>query len=123
MRPLWVVVFLALPAIASAGPVETWECVDGSDYEWKNILAVATVDSGRTSGTITVAGVTHRTAFHVEGFMRRWDFGERQGGGYRYSFQMQPDGTALYYDFRDAEQLSRASVVMECRQTGSKKRD
>ena len=97
-------------------PVEVWECRKFLDDNWKSILAKATVDSGRASGTITVAGVTWYTDYQVQGFNRRWDFGPKDHPT-RYAFVIKPDGTGLYYDFETEEHLTTASIVMECRQT------
>lgn len=103
-------------AQAKAKPVEKWECRDYIADNWKNILVRATVDSGRTTGTITVAGVENKTHFEVEGFNRRWDWGSSPSGGYRFSFVITPDGTGRYYDFGDATHLEKAQDVMKCRQ-------
>ncbi len=79
-------------------------------------------------GQVSVAGVTHKAHFHIEGLNRRWDFGtdlledrledrlEDLGKGwdledfgkvledlsktiYTFSFIIQPDGSGLYFDF------------------------
>ena len=100
-------------AQAKAKPVEKWEC---KDYvEPGKVLVTATVDSGRTSGTIAVAGVTYTTAFGVTGFDRRWDFGPKEHPA-QYAFIIKPDGAGLYYDFSTGEHQERASMVLKCRQ-------
>jgi len=102
-------------AMAQAKPVEKWECKEFLADGWKTVLVTTTVDSGRASGTITVAGVTWYTAFEVQGFNRRWDFGPKDHRT-RYAFVIKPDGTGLYYDFETETRLTKASIVMECRQ-------
>jgi len=101
--------------MAQAKPVEKWECKDYSADGWKTILVTATVDNGRETGTIAVAGVTYYAAFHVAGFNRRWDFGPKSDP-VLYAFVIKPDGTGLYYDFETERHLTKASMVMECRQ-------
>jgi hypothetical protein len=119
MKLLVAVVLLIASATASAmgqaKPVEKWECKEFLADGWKKILVTATVDSGRASGTIAVAGVAWYTAFGVEGFNRRWDFGPKDHAT-RYAFVIEPDGTGLYYDFATETHLSKASIVMTCRQ-------
>ena len=119
MKLLVAVVLLIASATASAmgqaKPVEKWECKDFSADGWKSILVTATVDSGRASGTTTVAGVTWYTDFQVQGFNRRWDFGPKDHPT-RYAFVIKPDGTGLYYDFETETHLTKASIVMECQQ-------
>jgi hypothetical protein len=115
---------LAIPAQANAQtattPGEKWERRAYPSYgDWKNILVRARVTDDRTGGTIEVAGVKWETAFQVEGFDRRWDFGQRKTGGYRYSFVIEPDGIGRYYDFRDGDHADRATDIMECRQVRS----
>src|SRR5262249_55230546 len=68
---------------------ERWECTQ-SKYT-NEILVVATVEEGRESGTVAVAGVTHKAHFKVAGFNRRWDFGPVEHPG-RYAFLIEPDG-------------------------------
>ena len=115
MKLLVAVVLLIASAMGQAKPVEKWECKDFLADGWKTVLVTATVDSGRASGTITVAGVTWYTDFEVQGFNRRWDFGP-QDHPTRYSFVIEPDGTGLYYDFASETHLTKASIVMKCRQ-------
>ena len=109
-----------MPARANAqqavGPAEAWECRAYSAQDWKHIIVKANASDDHKSGTIEVAGVKWETAFHVEGFNRRWDFGERKTGGHRYAFVITPDGRGRYYDFGEGDHADRAADVMECRQ-------
>lgn len=111
----------SVPAVAggqaTSKPVEIWECRDFFADDWKNILVRATVDSGRTKGTIAVAGVTHEAKFQVEGFDRRWDFGLSAEGRYRYAFTIEPNGDAKYFDFGSGNEMTaKASNLMKCRE-------
>jgi len=119
MKSLVAVVLLIASAtgseMAQATPVEKWECKEFLADGWKTVLVTATVESGRASGTIIVAGVTWYTAFEVQGFNRRWDFGPKDHPT-RYAFVIKPDGTGLYYDFTTETELAKASMVMTCRQ-------
>ena len=45
--------------LAHADVLETWECKNRY-ATWQNILVKATVDEGRATGNIFVAGVSHR---------------------------------------------------------------
>lgn len=101
--------------MAQAKPVEKWECRDYAADNWKTILVKATVDSGRASGTIEVAGVTWYASFQVEGFDRRWDFGPKDYPT-RYGFAIEPDGDGFYFDFKGSTGKISASSVMKCRQ-------
>jgi len=100
--------------MGQAKPVEKWECKDFLADGWKTVLVTATVDSGRASGTITVAGVTWYTDFEVQGFNRRWDFGPKTDPAL-YAFVINPDGTGAYYSFETAKE-TKPSMFMECRQ-------
>ena len=105
-------------ALILAAPVETWECKDRYDFSdsWKNILVVATIDSGRTTGSVTVAGDTQSAQYRVAGFQRRWDFGPmKKNGGFTYSFIIDPNGEGSYYDFSQAD-TAKPSLFMTCRQ-------
>jgi hypothetical protein len=107
---------LSIVSVAQAKPVEIWECQESSFGNWNNILVVATADDGRRSGSIQVAGVTHHAQFQIEGFDRRWDFGSISDP-FRYAFVIQPNGSALYYDF-GGESKAKARNIMHCRQRG-----
>ncbi len=110
-----LLVLLAANAIAYASPVEVWECKDRYADNWESILVRVTVESGREKGNISVAGVTHEAVFEVEGFNRRWDWGLKADDTYRYSFIIEPNGEATYFDFRN-EAKAKPSNLMTCRQ-------
>ena len=111
-----ILLFVTAPAMAQSS-VERWECRDYLGSSWNDILVRATVDSGRASGTIEVAGVTWYTAFEVEGFNRRWNFGPKDHST-RYAFVIAPDGISRYYDFASESHKTKADAVMECRKRG-----
>ena len=68
--------------------------------------------SGKASGQISVAGVTHRALFRITGFERRWDFGEEM----KYAFIINPDGSGAYYDFSLLEEgeTTKPSQLYDC---------
>jgi hypothetical protein len=116
MKKLFITLLLLISHPAFSSEVtETWECQENSYGNWKTILVQAQVLKGRTEGKIHVAGVTHSTAFEVQGFNRRWDFGLSHEGTYKFAFLVKPNGTASYYDF-SLESKSEPSMILHCRQ-------
>lgn len=114
MKALVIAVFLTLLAsVSRSAALEEWECRD--IYGASKILAKATVDDGGKTGAISVAGVTHKTAYAVNGFERRWDFGLRNDGSYTYAFIVRPDGAATYFDFGSSK-TAKPSIFMQCKQ-------
>lgn len=47
-------------------------------------------------GRIAVAGTEYVTSYRVEGFDRRWDFGEQTNGAFPFRFVIEPNGNARY---------------------------
>ena len=101
---------LILILLAGTANAVTFKCQAGPYWTvGDKIVVIATInDDGETgtinddgeTGTIKVAGVTHETQYKVDGFDRRWNFGEGTGAGlWDYAFVLRPDGTAQYYDF------------------------
>jgi hypothetical protein len=99
---------------AHSAAIEVWECSDIVRPS-SEIIAETRVNEGRKTGEIAVAGVTHKTAFEVAGFERRWDFGLRKDGSYKYAFIITPDGHARYFDFVGSK-AAKPSILMNCRQ-------
>jgi len=104
-------------AAGSAGIIylemETWRCFDRTEVNRTNVLLTLTrLDS---AGGVSVAGKTHTAEFEVQGLNRRWDFSPDDNGSYDYMFLIEPDGTALYYDFsRSADGTAKASQIYQC---------
>ena len=72
---------------------EVWECKDRYDtsedffgISISEVLITAKITSS-DSGEIDVAGITHKTLYGVQGFDRRWDFGDESS---RYGFVILP---------------------------------
>ena len=85
--------------------VELWECFSYLDENTTLFtLAQRRWSSGKVDGGVQLAGMLllHNSQFKVEGLNRRWDWG-MDDSGYRYSIVVSPDGTANYYDFRNAD--------------------
>ncbi len=111
------VVLLTVSAVTHASSVEVWECKDRFERAGA-VLATATVESGREKGTISVAGIKHPTEFGVTGFNRRWDFVQSPSGGFQYSFIIEPNGDAKYYEFK-GELTAKPTNLMKCRQVSA----
>lgn len=110
-------ILLLLPMIAHAEIIETWECVRPTSDD-DSIIVKATVNKGRQSGTIHVAGVKHKTIFTIAGFNRKWVFGAlMKDNGYPYTFVIKPDGDAFYYDFTSGKSEVKSSMWLECNQS------
>jgi len=73
--------------------LEHWICRERFGAA-NDILVEAQVMEHRVDGRIHVAGVAYDTAFKIQGFHRRWDFGDC-----KFAFIIQPNGDATYYDF------------------------
>jgi len=117
LKILGCIVLLATSAMGQASSIETWECKDRFGSE-DSVLVTATVEVGRKSGSISVAGITYPAMFQVDGFDRRWDFGSANSG-YGYAFVIEPNGDAAYYDFK-GKKTTKASNLMRCRQVDNK---
>jgi len=74
------------------------------------------VNDGRKTGQIKVAGVVHEAKFETKGFQRRWDFVLSEDLTYNYSFVIEPNGDASYYDFSSSESGKgvKPSIFMKC---------
>lgn len=103
-----------MPCISIADAIETWTCTERYGSE---ILAVASVNAGRESGQIKVAGVVHEARFQTKGFERRWDFGLSDDFTYHYAFVVEPNGDASYYDFSSSKKVEivKPSIFMKCK--------
>ena len=76
---------------SNGATTEKWRCFDRLDYGKKTALVKLTrvTKDGEKSGfgEVSVAGVTQKALFRVEGLNRRWYFGElTKAGLYSYSF-------------------------------------
>ena len=96
-----LLVVAACSGRADAQGAETWECQEGPSYwqQGRPVLVVATINDDQKTGSVRVAGTIHPTAYRVEGFNRRWDFGPILNDSLRYVFLITPDGESAYYDF------------------------
>lgn len=85
------------PHMAHSETVEKWECKDIYSPDW-DIIVEAAVHAGRTTGSISVAGVIHKSKFEIKGFDRRWDFVLQSDGTYDYALVIDPSGFGSYYE-------------------------
>ena len=108
-----ILALLLLPMIAHAEVIEKWECVDFPNG--KEVIAIASVDKGRKTGTIQVAGVTYDAAYKISGFERLWLFGDdpEDKDKYGYFFKVEPNGMAIYYEYS----LLIPKIKMKCKNT------
>ena len=92
---------------------EEWECRSPSG-SWSNILVIASSDIEKQSGKIKVAGTEHLTHYQIQGFDRRWNFGDSKES---YAFIINPNSYGFYYDFSTADEEGKAgpSQRFECR--------
>ncbi len=101
---------------------ETWICTEISFST--EVLVKATINDDVISGTITVAGKTHKAKYQVEGFDRRWDFGSILPNGlYNYSFVIEPNGKTYYYDFKyvDKKGVANSAMTFHCKEQNKHK--
>ena len=91
--------------------IQQWRCISGVDWArvqiegyfsaYEVIVRLSRPEREEVGiGEITVAGTTHTAIFAVEGVDLRWYFGQDS----QYSFIVQPDGTARYYNFSGVEE-------------------
>jgi hypothetical protein len=79
---------------------EVFTCQKGDTWDESNeVVLLAVVNEDGTSGTVKVAGVSHRARVTREGIDRRWDFDLGPNHVYKYAFVISPDGVGHYYDF------------------------
>lgn len=108
---------IALILLVGAANAETFRCQSGTYWsDTKKVIVTATINEDGITGTIKVAGVTHKAAYRVAGLNRRWNF-EPSGNTYLYAFVIRPDGTAYYLDFSTADEngYAEATQYFYCR--------
>jgi len=91
-----LIVLLLLAGTANA---ETFNCQAGTIWFPDGEIAVTATGNDDATGKIHAAGVTYEAWYHIEGFTRRWDFVLNENEKYNYAFEIQVDGSALYFDF------------------------
>lgn len=92
MKPVYAAVFALAAGTASA---ETWECSEGAGGPVLVRATTAPPDAPNV-GKIAVAGTEYVTTYRVDGFDRRWDFGEETNGRFPFRFVIEPNGDARY---------------------------
>lgn len=85
--------------VPTALAIEAWECRDSKSWDWTTIVATVNGATRSRSAAVSIYGRTFNTAYEIEGFMRRWDWGYTDGRGFRYSFILNADDSASVYDF------------------------
>ena len=94
---------------------EIWECKDPysdrvEDFFGNSKSIVTAKITSPNSGEIDVAGVTHTSFYSVQGFNRRWDFGNEAN---KFGFIITPTGDGRYYEFKD-DKSTTATLILEC---------
>ena len=95
------IMFTALAAFgvqAEEGDIfERWRCFDHpyGDTVLVELTQLTSAGKAQGMGQVSVAGVSYRARFWINGLNRRWDFGKEMN----YSFIVKPDGSGSYYDF------------------------
>ena len=112
---LVLLLLLAMSVLASADETqtETWCCSELFFVVDECLVRLTSQRERGLSGTgeVSVTGITHSATFRINGFERRWDFGE----DYDFAFVIDPDGTGKYYDFSDSENArARPSYIYRC---------
>ena len=112
-------IVFSTPSIATEFS-EVWKCKDTFDHDEEKVIVTAKVNKSLVNGQIIVSGITHETRYgvedfehtteyYVQGFNRRWDFGDEN----QYSFLIKPNGDGHYYVFKDNE-VTKPTMFMKC---------
>ena len=101
---------------SSADSLEVWKCSPGGYFTNSNVVLTAKVNKDKTSGVLEVAGTVYDTHYLVEGFNRKWIFGERGDGMFRYTLMLAPAGNAYYFDFGNKGIEAESSQSYGCKQ-------
>jgi hypothetical protein len=111
-----IFIFISFFLVSLPSLAEEWECHDVADINWIKSLVVASISENSKAGSIEVSGVSKISLFRVQGFNRRWDFGNESES---YAFIIEPGGQAKYYDFSktDEDGLASPSQYYRCRET------
>ena len=88
---------------------EDWHCWKYSfDHSGTPLVRLNQSDD-KSSGSVEVFGETHTARVGVEGLTKRWNLGEN----FNYSFVINPDGFAAYYDFSHNDEAT-PSMAFHC---------
>jgi hypothetical protein len=103
---------------AQAAEFEFFECKPLND-SWNNIIATLGIHDNETNGTVSLAGHYHLAKYSVDGFERRWSYGEmKENGMYPYSILMKLDGETGFFDFRKSKSGNAYPIMIaQCRKT------
>ncbi|MYE01845.1 MAG: hypothetical protein F4Y03_11315 [Alphaproteobacteria bacterium] len=96
---------------------EVWKCT-GRFSSVDTIVLTRFMEGGLDigRGTVRAAGVTHETAFRVDGIDRRWNWGLDAGSNpraYRYSFLIEASGDGMFFNFGSRDRV-KPSGFYEC---------
>lgn len=107
------VVLLSLISMSSlAAENEVFECkYPGSSWDDASVYAFSGIPGG--SGTVAAAGVSHKSYYTVEGFIRVWRFGLNDNDMY-YTFSISPNGDATYYGVTNETKIVER-ISFKCR--------
>ena len=112
---------IALLLLAGTANADVFECQSGTFWAANGkIVVTAIVDPDKGDAYVSVAGISHVADYKVQGFNRRWSFGEETDVGfYRYAFIIHPDDSAAYFDFSSAaeDEVIPVNQQFVCKQT------
>ena len=85
-----------------AGVVERWECQTAAGVLTDTagiVLTRGELNDARVGdGEVSVAEISYRARFSMEGLQRRWDFEDGE-----YAVVVNPDGSGAYFDFSNSD--------------------
>lgn len=112
MRRMIAALSMVISTNILSAEVAIFECKYPS-ASWDDVAVYAFAGAPGGSGTIAVAGVTHKSYYTVEGFIRVWRFGLDDNNGY-YAFTIMPNGGATYYEVTNGASVT-PKISFECR--------
>ena len=108
--------FAALLEEASRS-TETWRCYKHSADLFSIPAVRLTSNHMWGAGSVQLNGLPEQvTEFRIDGVDRRWNWGARDDGRFKYSFIISPDGVGTSYNFFEGETSTKPSNFFhECR--------
>ena len=94
-----LVIVISFTTFAGLANAQQWNCYSIGSYS--KPIVVVTADTKKNTGTVKVADTIQSASYSVQGFNRRWDFGDSNN----YAFVIEPDGDASYYDLSRSDRV------------------
>jgi len=96
--------------------IDTYICYSITDYnkDHELLILASTRDDSELGIVYQSESIVHLGMHKVLGLERHWSFGcDEKTGRCDYRIDLEPDGTAHYFDFSDADEAT-SSIVMHC---------